>query len=129
MPNITKKANRVSARLFSHVTFGLTLLAVLAVPVTARKRQRAENPSYGLAGSCCSGAKPVDEAAAADKESEEALHHGDGVAAVVNDHPISNYDVVSAWQLFLATSGCAAVSRCTEGNPRTGPQAARNGTA
>jgi peptidyl-prolyl cis-trans isomerase SurA len=95
----------VSARLFSHATFGLTLMAILAVPVTALEAPAPKTPATAAPDAAASGAKPVDEVAAADKESEEALRHGDGVAAVVNDHPISNYDVRQRLQLFLATSG------------------------
>ncbi len=50
-------------------------------------------------------AAPVDEAAVAAKESDEALRHSDGVAAIVNDSVISNYDVRQRVALFMATSG------------------------
>jgi peptidyl-prolyl cis-trans isomerase SurA len=101
-----QKANRVSARLFPYAAFGLTLLAVLAVPVAALEAATApQTPATAAPDAAAKAAKPVDEAEAAAKESDEALRHGDGVAAVVNDHPISNYDVRQRMQLFLATSG------------------------
>jgi peptidyl-prolyl cis-trans isomerase SurA len=97
-----KKANRVSAR-FNQATFGLTLIAALAAPVAAFEAPAPQTPA--TAQPDAKAAKPVDEAAKAAQESEEALRHGDGVAAVVNDSPISNYDVRQRMQLFIATSG------------------------
>jgi len=47
--------------------------------------------------------KPVDEAAAAMAESLAV--HSDGVAAIVNDVPISNYDVRQRVSLYMSTSG------------------------
>jgi len=50
-----------------------------------------------------SGDAPVDEAAVALSEAKEA--HSDGIAAKVNDSPISNYDVRQRIALFVSTSG------------------------
>jgi len=91
----------VSAR-FTKATFGLTLIAALAGTVAVFAAPAPKTPATAQPES---GAKPVDEAAKAAQESEEALRHGDGVAAVVNDSPISNYDVRQRMQLFIATSG------------------------
>ena len=91
----------MSAR-FTKATFGLTLIAALAAPVAAFEAPAPQTPATAQPD----GAKPVvDEAAKAAQESDEALRHGDGVAAVVNDSPISNYDVRQRMQLFIATSG------------------------
>ena len=97
----------MSARYHCYLASGLTLLAVLGAPVAALE---APAPPQSTVASVAPGAaaadtKPVDEAAIAAQESEEALRHGDGVAAVVNDTPISNYDVRQRVQLFVATSG------------------------
>jgi peptidyl-prolyl cis-trans isomerase SurA len=90
----------VSAR-FNQATFGLTLIAALAAPVAAFEAPAPQTPTTAQPG-----AKPaVDEAAKATQESDEALRHGDGVAAIVNDTPISNYDVRQRMQLFIATAG------------------------
>lgn len=93
----------MSAR-FTQATFGLTLIAALAAPVAALEAPAPKTPATAQP-EAQAGAKPVDEAAKAAQESEEAVRHGDGVAAVVNDSPISNYDVRQRMQLFLATSG------------------------
>ncbi len=93
----------MSAR-FTQATFGLTLIAALAAPVAAFAAPAPKTPA--TAQPAPSGTKPVDEAAtAADETFAEARAHGDGVAAVVNDSPISNYDVRQRMQLFIATSG------------------------
>ena len=55
----------MSARLFSHVTFGLTLMAILAVPVTALEAPAPQTPATAGPDAAAHGAKPVDEAAAA----------------------------------------------------------------
>ena len=91
----------MSAR-FNQATFGLTLIAALAASVAVSAAPAPQTPATAQPEA---GAKPVDEAAKAAQESEEALRHGDGVAAVVNDSPISNYDVRQRMQLFIATSG------------------------
>jgi len=94
----------VSAR-FNQATFGLTLLAALAAPAAAFEAPAPQTPATAQP-EAETGAKPaVDEAAKAAQESDEAVRHGDGVAAVVNDSPISNYDVRQRMQLFIATSG------------------------
>ena len=91
----------MSARL-TQATFGLTLLAALAAPVFAAPAPQTP----ASAQPAPSDAKPADEAAtAADETFEQARTRGDGVAAVVNDSPISNYDVRQRMQLFIATSG------------------------
>jgi len=91
----------VSARL-TQATFGLTLLAALGAPVFAAPAPQTP----ASAQPAPSDAKPKDEAATAAEETfEQARTRGDGVAAVVNDSPISNYDVRQRMQLFLATSG------------------------
>lgn len=74
----------------------MTLLAAVAVPLSAL--QAAPSPAQP-------DSKQVDEAAVAAQESAEALRRGDGVAAIVNDTPISNYDVSQRVSLFMATSG------------------------
>jgi len=89
----------VSARFY----FGLTLLAALAAPVAVPAAPAPATPATA-APDKSNGAK--DEAAAATSETmEDARTRGDGVAAVVNDSPISNYDVRQRMQLFIATSG------------------------
>ena len=86
----------MSAR-FTQATFGLTLIAALAAPVAALE---APAPQVASVTSAPTASGPVDEAAAAAREDRT-----DGVAAVVNDSPISNYDVRQRMQLFMATSG------------------------
>lgn len=91
----------MSARL-TQATFGLTLLAALAAPVFAAPAPQTP----ASAQPAPSDAKPADEAATAANETfAQARTRGDGVAAVVNDSPISNYDVRQRMQLFIATSG------------------------
>jgi peptidyl-prolyl cis-trans isomerase SurA len=93
----------VSAR-FTKATFGLTLIAALAAPAVALEAPAPQTPA--TAHPAPPGTKPVDEAATAAGETfQDARTHGDGVAAVVNDSPISNYDVRQRMQLFMATSG------------------------
>lgn len=90
-----KKAIRVRVRIPASIAFAVSILAALAAPVSALGAPQPA-PTSGA---------PVDEAAAAAQESEEALHHSDGVAATVNDNVISNYDVRQRVALFMATSG------------------------
>jgi peptidyl-prolyl cis-trans isomerase SurA len=73
---------------------------MLAAPVASREAQSPDAP-----GASTGPAGPVDEAALAAQESDQALRHQDGVAAIVNDTVISNYDVRQRVALFMATSG------------------------
>jgi peptidyl-prolyl cis-trans isomerase SurA len=101
---LRKKAEKVSARFHTRVLFGLTILTALVAPVTAWEASPPQPPA-AAAPAAATPDKPVDEAAAAAQESEEALRHSDGLAAVVNDTPISNYDVRQRVALFTSTSG------------------------
>ncbi len=74
---------------------------MLAAPVAAWEAPTPQPPNAAAAPA----GGPVDEAATAAQESEEALRHSDGVAAIVNDTLISNYDVRQRVALFMATSG------------------------
>jgi len=86
----------VSARIYSTLVFGLLLVA----PLATRAAPTPSTPSSSSANA------PVDEAALATQETrEQAMTQGDGIAAIVNDSPISNYDVRQRIALFAATSG------------------------
>lgn len=89
----------MSARIRPSVSFAFVLFAAAILPGVAWEATTPPAPQGAQP------VKPVDEAAAAAQESEEALRHGDGVAAVVNDTPISNYDVRQRVALYMATSG------------------------
>jgi peptidyl-prolyl cis-trans isomerase SurA len=99
----------VSARHQIYLASGL-LIAALGAPVAAleapapQSSVAAVSPGTATAETKPTDEKPTDEAATALKTSEEA-HTGDGVAAIVNDTPISNYDVRQRMSLFVATSG------------------------
>lgn len=90
----------MSARVRRYWSFAIPLLATLAVPVTAW--EATTPPSAATAPA---SGDSVNEAAVATQESEAALRHSDGVAAIVNDNVISNYDVRQRVALFMATSG------------------------
>jgi peptidyl-prolyl cis-trans isomerase SurA len=100
--NRETKDHRVSARIGSVFVLGILLLAATQgfEKSAAQTAGPAAPPSAAPAQ-----AKPVDEAAIAAQESEEALSRGDGVVAKVNDTPISNYDVRQRVALFVSTSG------------------------
>jgi peptidyl-prolyl cis-trans isomerase SurA len=102
-PKSEKEANRVSARFFAYATFGLSLMAALAAHGVAAEAPAPQTPATAQPDTA--GTQPVDEAAKATQASEEAFRRGDGVAAKVNDSPITNYDVRQRMQLFMATSG------------------------
>jgi peptidyl-prolyl cis-trans isomerase SurA len=91
------KADRLSARVRHNLTFGISFLALLAAPVVAWEAPIPESPNATTAPA---PPAPVDEAAAAVQE-----NHTDGIAAIVNDTVISNYDVRQRVSLFMATSG------------------------
>jgi peptidyl-prolyl cis-trans isomerase SurA len=82
------------SRVFWFSVFGLALLAVPGVPLAARQQQRlaSTNPGANAAPSAAELANSV-------------VHHGDGVAAIVNDSVISDYDLRQRIALFIATSG------------------------
>ncbi len=95
----------MSARIGSVFTLSVLLLAApqAALKTAAQTAAPAAAPAASPSGP--TAAKPVDEAAVAAQETEEALRSGDGIAAVVNDSPISNYDVRQRVALFVSTSG------------------------
>ncbi|HEY3639448.1 MAG TPA: peptidylprolyl isomerase [Rhizomicrobium sp.] len=83
------------------VLFGVFAFALTAMPVaigfsqTATREASKEAPAPAAASSQMNAA----ELAAT------AVHHGDGVAAIVNDSVISDYDLKQRIALFIATSG------------------------
>jgi peptidyl-prolyl cis-trans isomerase SurA len=90
----------VSARITIPAAIGLAIALSTALPGRSLEAP-APQPPAAAAGS---DTRPVDEAAAALQESEDS-RHSDGVAAKVNDTPITNYDVRQRVSLYLATSG------------------------
>ena len=75
-----------------------TFLAALAagVPVLAARR----GPDAQTATTAPPGSAP-----SASQIAGSVANNGDGIAAIVNDTPISNYDLQQRMALFLATSG------------------------
>jgi peptidyl-prolyl cis-trans isomerase SurA len=95
----------VSARHHIYLASGL-LIAALGAPVAALEAPAPQSSVAAVSPGTATAEtdeKPADEAATALKASEEG--HSDGVAAKVNDTPITNYDVRQRMSLFVATSG------------------------
>lgn len=91
----------MSARIRSALAIGLLLAVPLGIQTAfAQAVAPAQSPAPAATPS---GDQLVDEATRALKELEES--HTDGVAAKVNDSPISNYDVRQRVALFVSTSG------------------------
>jgi peptidyl-prolyl cis-trans isomerase SurA len=81
---------------------GLLGAAVLALAATGTQVPAAQNaPGPQLAST--SPAAPAEPSAA--ELAGSVANNGDGIAAIVNDTPISNYDLQQRMALFLATSG------------------------
>ncbi|HKD22885.1 MAG TPA: peptidylprolyl isomerase [Rhizomicrobium sp.] len=95
----------MSARHHIYLASGL-LIAALGAPVAALEAPAPQSSVAAVSPGTATAEtdeKPTDEAATALKASEEG--HSDGVAAKVNDTPITNYDVRQRMSLFVATSG------------------------
>jgi peptidyl-prolyl cis-trans isomerase SurA len=85
--------------LFAKFAFaGTILLAVVAGPVAAGAPAPGKQPEQKVASNAPNQPNAAELAAS-------VVHHGDGVAAIVNDSVISDYDVRQRMALFIATSG------------------------
>src|ERR1700731_752643 len=85
--------------LFAKFAFaGTILLAVVAGSVAAGAPAAGKRPEQKVASN-----EPTQPNAA--ELAASVVHHGDGVAAIVNDSVISDYDVRQRMALFIATSG------------------------
>ena len=71
-------------------------LAALSLPVLAAHRQPAGTQL---------ASNPPANGPTASEIAGSVANNGDGIAAIVNDSPISNYDLQQRMALFLATSG------------------------
>lgn len=81
------------------------LLVAVALSLAAEQRaaSAAHRPPPGTQAAGPNAAASGQPNAA--EEAASVVHHGDGVAAIVNDSVISDYDLRQRMALFLATSG------------------------
>ena len=87
----------------------------------AGDRSTPLRPPAARAG--CNARRSRREAAAAD-----ASHNQDGIVAIVNDQPISEYDLRQRMALVMSTSNIPSHAGDEEEDPRSGSRTARNRT-
>ncbi len=81
----------------SFIWFPVLALVLLAAPGVSPAAQRGQQlASTGQSGNAAPSAASL---------ADSVVHHGDGVAAIVNDSVISDYDLRQRIALFIATSG------------------------
>ena len=73
---------------------GVFVLALAGAPLSAQPTSGEQLASTGPSGAAAAKAEPI-----------APEHHGDGVAAIVNDTVISDFDLRQRVALFVATSG------------------------
>lgn len=89
----------LTSRFAKPVLFGVCAFALIAVPAAIGLSQTKEAATEAPAAAAA--ASPMNAAQLA----ATVVHHGDGVAAIVNDSVISDYDLKQRIALFIATSG------------------------
>jgi peptidyl-prolyl cis-trans isomerase SurA len=94
-----RRKPELTSRFAKPVLFGVCAFALAAVPAAIGLSQTKEASTEAPAPAAA--ASQINAAALA----ATVVHHGDGVAATVNDSVISDYDLKQRIALFVATSG------------------------
>ncbi len=89
----------MTSRFAKPVLLGVCAFALAAVPAAIGLSQTREAATEAPAPAAAASPMTAAELAAS------VVHHGDGVAAIVNDSVISDYDLKQRIALFIATSG------------------------
>ena len=94
-----RRKPELTSRFAKSVMFGACAFALAAVPAAIGQPQTKEAAKEPSAPAAAAAQMNAAELAAT------VVHHGDGVAAIVNDSIISDYDLKQRIALFIATSG------------------------
>lgn len=94
-----RRKPELTSRFAKPVLFGVCVFALAAVPAAIGQSQTKEAVTEAPAPAAAASQMNAADLAAT------VVHHGDGVAAIVNDAVISDFDLKQRVALFIATSG------------------------